>query len=127
VQVKDGTFSTTDELSKGQRKRLALVAAYLEDRPIYIFDEWAADHDPLFKKVFYTRILPDLKAKGKAVLAVTHDDNYFDVADRILVLRDGKAVEGDWRDVIAQRGRDNEVNGVGVSRPLVVNRAIEGV
>jgi len=104
VTITDGTFSTTEELSKGQRKRLALVAAYLEDRPIYIFDEWAADQDPLFKRVFYTRILPDLKARGKAVLAVTHDDNYFEMADRILVLRDGKAVDGDWRDALIQRG-----------------------
>ena len=45
VSVTNGVFSTT-RLSRGQRKRLALVTAYLEDRPIYLFDEWAADQDP---------------------------------------------------------------------------------
>lgn len=95
VSIERGVFSTT-ELSKGQRKRLALLTAYLEDRPIYIFDEWAADQDPLFKELFYTRILPDLKARGKCVLAVTHDESYFPLADRIVRLRDGKLVDGAW-------------------------------
>src|SRR5204863_269628 len=62
VSVRDGAFSTT-ELSQGQRKRLALLTAYLEDRPVYLFDEWAADQDPMFKKVFYTQPVPELKAR----------------------------------------------------------------
>ena len=69
-------FSTT-ALSRGQRKRLALVTAYLEDRPIYLFDEWAADQDPPFRRVFYQRLLPELKRRGKTVVAITHDDRYF--------------------------------------------------
>jgi putative ATP-binding cassette transporter len=93
VTIERGVFSTT-ELSRGQRKRLALLTAYLEDRPIYVFDEWAADQDPLFKELFYTRILPDLKARGKCVLAVTHDESYFPLADRIVRLRDGKLIDG---------------------------------
>jgi len=62
--VENGAFSTT-KLSKGQRKRLALLTVYLQDRPIYVFDEWAADQDPLFKEVFYRQILPELKGRGK--------------------------------------------------------------
>jgi putative ATP-binding cassette transporter len=89
VTVKDGRFSTT-ELSTGQRKRLALVAAYLEDRPVYLFDEWAADQDPAFKRVFYTTLLPELKARGKTVIVITHDDAYFGLADRIVRLEDGR-------------------------------------
>ena len=89
VNVNNGWFSTTD-LSKGQRKRLALVTAYLEDRPIYVLDEWAADQDPLFREVFYRRILPDLKNRGKTVIAITHDDRYFDVADRVITLEEGR-------------------------------------
>lgn len=89
VQIENGTFSTR-ELSQGQRKRLALLTAYLEDRPFYVFDEWAADQDPLFKKIFYTQLLPKLKARGKTVLVITHDDRYFHVADRIIKLDDGK-------------------------------------
>ncbi|QNM96582.1 cyclic peptide export ABC transporter [Chitinimonas koreensis] len=89
VQVADGKFSTV-ALSSGQRKRLALVSAYLEDRPIYLFDEWAADQDPAFKRVFYTELLPELKRRGKTVLIVSHDDAYFACADRIVKLEDGQ-------------------------------------
>lgn len=85
VQVKDGSFSSI-ALSQGQRKRLALLTAYLEDRPVYVFDEWASDQDPVFKQVFYTQLLPELKQRGKTVLVVTHDDHYFHVADRIVKL-----------------------------------------
>lgn len=88
VKVVDNKFSTID-LSSGQRKRLALVASYLEDRPIYLFDEWAADQDPAFKRFFYTVLLPDLKARGKTALIITHDDAYFHLADRIIKLEDG--------------------------------------
>jgi len=91
VKVKDGTLSTT-AVSQGQRKRLALLTAYLEDRPFYLFDEWASDQDPLFKDIFYTQILPDLKARNKTVLAITHDDHYFHLADRIIKLDYGKIV-----------------------------------
>ncbi|MGB8509399.1 MAG: cyclic peptide export ABC transporter [Pyrinomonadaceae bacterium] len=89
VKIKDAELSTTD-LSQGQRKRLALLTAYLEDRPFYLFDEWAADQDPVFKEVFYLQILPELKARRKTVLVITHDDHYFSVADRIVKLDYGK-------------------------------------
>lgn len=89
VKVKDGVLSTT-AVSQGQRKRLALLTAYLEDRSFYLFDEWAADQDPLFKDVFYTQLLPELKARGKTVLVISHDDRYFDVADRVIKLDYGK-------------------------------------
>lgn len=89
VQVTDGVLSTT-KLSHGQRKRLALLTAYLEDRPIYIFDEWASGQDPYFKEIFYLKLLPELKARGKTVLVVSHDDRYYSVADRIIKLENGK-------------------------------------
>ena len=92
VKVENGRFSTIN-LSTGQRKRLALVSAYLEDRPIYLFDEWAADQDPVFKRVFDTELLPDLKARGKTVIVITHDDAYFSCADRIIKVEDGKIRE----------------------------------
>ncbi len=88
VTVEEGRLSTLD-LSKGQRKRLALLTAYLEDRPVYVFDEWAADQDPVFKEVFYRRLIPELRRRGKAVLVISHDDRYFDTADRILKLEEG--------------------------------------
>jgi putative pyoverdin transport system ATP-binding/permease protein len=91
VKVNSGVLSTTD-LSQGQRKRLALLTAYLEDRPVYVFDEWAADQDPFFREVFYQQILPDLKQRGKLVLVISHDDRYFELGDRILKLDYGKLV-----------------------------------
>jgi putative ATP-binding cassette transporter len=93
VRVEDGRLSTVD-LSQGQRKRLALLTAYLEDRPIYLFDEWAADQDPLFKEIFYLELLPELKARGKTVFVISHDDRYFQVADRIVKMDYGQ-VESD--------------------------------
>lgn len=89
VRIDNGTFSTT-ALSQGQRKRLALLTAYLEDRAIYVFDEWASDQDPAFKKIFYTQLLPELRSRGKAIVVVSHDDRYFDQADRIVKLDYGK-------------------------------------
>lgn len=89
VTVERGGLSTT-ALSQGQRKRLALLVAYLEDRPIYVFDEWAADQDPAYKAMFYEQLLPDLKARGKTVVVITHDDRYFHVADRCVELDAGQ-------------------------------------
>ncbi len=91
VKVRDGVLSTT-ALSQGQRKRLALLTAYLEDRPFYLFDEWASDQDPQFKEIFYTQLLPELKARGKAILVITHDEKHFRLGDRIIKLDYGKVV-----------------------------------
>lgn len=94
VKINNGSLSTTS-VSQGQRKRLALLTAYLEDRPFYLFDEWASDQDPWFKKVFYTELLLELKSRGKTVLVISHDDRYFDVADRIIKLDYGKLIAAD--------------------------------
>ena len=91
VNVKNGRFSTI-LLSQGQKKRLALLCAFLEDRPVYVFDEWAADQDPIFRDIFYMQIIPDLKRRGKAVLAVTHDERYFHLADRVVKLDSGMLI-----------------------------------
>jgi len=91
VQITNGRFSTT-ALSQGQRKRLALLTAYLEDRPIYVFDEWAADQDPAYKDIFYWQLLPELRSRGKAVVVITHDDRYFHLGDRVIKLDYGKVV-----------------------------------
>lgn len=80
VQIQGHEYSTTD-LSGGQRKRLALVTSQLEQKPILVLDEWAADQDPVFRKKFYREVLPRLKSAGVTVIAVTHDDRYFDAAD----------------------------------------------
>jgi putative ATP-binding cassette transporter len=90
--ITEGVFSHT-QLSTGQRKRIALLVAMLESRDIIILDEWAADQDPQFRKQFYKQLLPKLKQMGKTVIAITHDDNYFNTADYVLSFRDGKLFE----------------------------------
>lgn len=89
VAIPNGAFSTI-QLSTGQRKRLALMLVEFENKPIIILDEWAADQDPRFRRLFYREILPSLRDQGKMVICVTHDDNYFDVADRVLHLDEGR-------------------------------------
>jgi putative ATP-binding cassette transporter len=85
----NGRFTTLD-LSTGQRKRLALALALLENRDIYLFDEIAADQDPNFRRRIYEEFIPELKARGKAVLAITHDERYFGTADAIYFMDEGQ-------------------------------------
>jgi putative ATP-binding cassette transporter len=92
VSCANGRLSRLN-LSTGQRKRVALLVALLEDRPLMAFDEWAADQDPEYRRRFYEEILPDLKRRGKSVFVVTHDDRYFHLADRIVRLSAGKLRE----------------------------------
>ena len=89
LTIRNGNLSTI-ELSQGQRKRVALLSAYLEDRPIYVFDEWAADQDPQFKRIFYYELVPELKSRGKTVIVISHDDRYYGLADRLIKLESGK-------------------------------------
>jgi putative ATP-binding cassette transporter len=91
VKIRDGHLSTVD-LSQGQRKRLALLTAYLEDRPFYLFDEWASDQDPQFKDIFYRQLLPELRARGKTIVVITHDEKYFACADRLIKLDFGQLI-----------------------------------
>jgi putative pyoverdin transport system ATP-binding/permease protein len=92
TSIVDGQITTVD-LSSGQRKRLALVLSLLEDKPILLLDEWAAEQDPQFRRKFYREILPELKQQKKTVVAVTHDDDQYDVADRVLKMQYGNFVQ----------------------------------
>lgn len=92
VKIEGHQFSTVD-LSAGQRKRLALVAAILEEKPILVIDEWAADQDPYFRKKFYTEIIPILKNNGMTIIAITHDDKYYHCADKLYRMEEGSLVE----------------------------------
>jgi putative ATP-binding cassette transporter len=93
ITYSDGKFSNIN-LSTGQRKRLALVIALMENRQIYVFDEVAADQDPGFRKYFYEEVLIELKNQGKTIIVVSHDDRYFHVADRVVKMDFGIVVEG---------------------------------
>ena len=93
ITTLDGDRFGRRDLSAGQRKRLALIAALLERKPILILDEWAADQDPPFRLKFYREILPELRRRGLTIIAVTHDDHYFDVAERRLHMEEGRLIE----------------------------------
>lgn len=110
VQIKDRTLSTL-ELSQGQRKRLALLTAYLEDRSIYLFDEWAADQDPQFKETFYYELLPKLQAAGKTAIVISHDDRYYHIADRIIKLNYGRLELDQEIDGVSGDGFDRQAPG----------------
>lgn len=89
VLYKNNSFSS-NSLSAGQRKRLALIVALMRAHPILVLDEWAADQDPVFRKKFYTQIIPQLKAEGFSIIAITHDDAYYYVADKLYKMESGK-------------------------------------
>jgi putative pyoverdin transport system ATP-binding/permease protein len=92
VSITDNRFSTI-KLSMGQRKRLALIQALLENKPVIVLDEWAADQDPHFREKFYKQILPLIKSEGKTVIAITHDDKYFSTADHLFKMEEGKLIQ----------------------------------
>jgi putative ATP-binding cassette transporter len=91
VKWENNQFSHSP-LSTGQQKRLALIIALIEDKPVYVFDEWAADQDSHFKDYFYKHIIVQLKQKGKLVIVITHDDTFFDCADRVVTMDYGRIV-----------------------------------
>jgi len=92
VSVTDERLST-DKLSQGQRKRLAMLISVAEQKDILLLDEWAADQDPAFRRVFYQTLIPELKALGKTLFIISHDDSYFEHADRLLLMKEGQLIE----------------------------------
>lgn len=93
VQIESDGSVNANDLSVGQKKRLAYVICYLDKKPFLLFDEWAAEQDPQFRKYFYTELLPILKSEGKGVVVITHDDRYFHLADKIIKLERGEIIK----------------------------------
>ena len=97
-----GLLSRVD-LSHGQRKCLVLLQMHCEDRQILLLDEWAADQDPIFKDIFYKEILPAMKKSGKTIIVVSHDEKYFDCAEKILKLDEGQLMESQQTGTVMKR------------------------
>ena len=97
IEITEGQLST-DKLSQGQRKRLAMLIAVAEQKDILLLDEWAADQDPAFRRVFYQTLIPELKALGKTLFIISHDDGYFEHADRLLLMKEGQLIELNDKD-----------------------------
>ncbi|MEI8399577.1 MAG: cyclic peptide export ABC transporter [Alcaligenaceae bacterium] len=97
VSIDDGVFSDLN-FSTGQRKRLALLVALLEKKKIIVLDEWAADQDPEFRQEFYEQIIPKLRELGKTVIAITHDDQYYELADQVIYMENGMSIHAKHKD-----------------------------
>lgn len=89
-------------LSKGQQKRLALILSLLEDKPLIILDEWAAEQDPQNRSAFYHKWIGQIRDSGKTILAVTHDDDFFDLADRTIKFNAGRIVHDHYNKIVSQ-------------------------
>lgn len=85
----NGKKFTTKELSTGQKKRLALIISILDNTNLLFLDEWAADQDPKFRALFYSEILPYINSLGITVVLISHDDRFFNCADRIYAMNNG--------------------------------------
>jgi putative ATP-binding cassette transporter len=88
----DRRFASTS-LSSGQKKRLALIVAILEDRSVFVLDEFAADQDPYFRRYFYEVLIHRFKLEGRTVLAATHDYHYFSRADKVWKMEFGQITD----------------------------------
>jgi putative ATP-binding cassette transporter len=113
VTFRAGKFSSI-ALSDGQKRRLAMIVSFIDDKKLYLLDECAADQDPHFKQVFYRQVLPQLRAQGKAVVVISHDDRYFDVADKLVVMEDGKIIRVETRKSLDAEMREIAVEFAGV-------------
>lgn len=88
--IREGGKDLHKKLSKGQQKRLMFIYALLENKPLLALDEWAAEQDPVYREYFYSELLPFLSERGKTIIAITHDDKYFNQANRVIVFEFGK-------------------------------------
>ncbi len=117
IGLVDGNRWTSTSLSTGQRKRIALIVSIVQQKPIIVFDEWAADQDPIFRRYFYEVLLPELKASGRTIIAATHDDRYFHLADRVMRMEFGQLEPWDGGPVRKTvRGKAASGNGTTRSR-----------
>ncbi|WP_200217145.1 ATP-binding cassette domain-containing protein [Campylobacter sp. 2018MI34] len=98
VKVQNFTLSTTS-LSQGQKKRLALFLTLMEDKKFLILDEFGADQDPLYRNFFYTKLLPLLQKQNYTIFAITHDDKYFYLADRVILMKEGNLKELNQKEI----------------------------
>ncbi|GAB3046894.1 ABC transporter ATP-binding protein [Virgibacillus ainsalahensis] len=79
--------------SKGNRQKVALVAAFASDADFYILDEPTSGLDPLMEQVFQECVL-DVKRAGKSVLLSSHILSEVEkLCDRVGIIRQGKMIE----------------------------------
>ncbi|PZF77330.1 hypothetical protein DK847_08390 [Aestuariivirga litoralis] len=92
TDIQNDAFTRID-LSAGQRRRLALAVALIEDRNVLVLDEFVADQDPDRRTYFFRKMLPALKARGKTLVVSTHDLAWLDCCDRVFSFENGQMTE----------------------------------
>nr|WP_276580152.1 ABC transporter ATP-binding protein [Lacticaseibacillus parakribbianus] len=91
--------------SKGNRQKVALIAAFSSDAALYVFDEPTSGLDPLMEEVFQTQVLA-LKRAGKSVLLSSHILSEVErMCDRIGIIREGRIIETGTLDAMRQLSR----------------------
>jgi len=94
--VRDFDLDTTKKCrtySKGNRQKVALIAAFASDADLFILDEPTSGLDPLMEQVFQAYVL-EQKNKGKSVFLSSHIMSEVErLCDRVGIIRDGKLVE----------------------------------
>ncbi|MEM9916802.1 MAG: cyclic peptide export ABC transporter [Bacteroidota bacterium] len=105
IKVDNLKMIADSKLSKGQQKRLLLMYSLMEQKDVILLDEWAAEQDPTFRSIFYNHILKYLKDQGKTIIAITHDDRYFHLADRVITFHDGAIDQDLYHPTPAQMER----------------------
>lgn len=84
--------------SKGNRQKVALIAALSVNSDLYIFDEPTSGLDPLMESVFQDEVAK-LKKEGKAILLSSHILSEVErLADKVVIIRQGEIVESGTLD-----------------------------
>lgn len=79
--------------SKGNRQKVALIAAFSSDADLYILDEPTSGLDPLMERVFQ-ECVQEVKNEGKSVLLSSHILSEVEkLCDRVAIIREGHIIE----------------------------------
>jgi len=91
--------------SKGNRQKVALVAAFSSDVELYLLDEPTSGLDPLMEAVFQV-VVQDLRAASRSILLSSHILSEVEaLCDRVTIIRAGRTVESGTLDALRQLTR----------------------
>ena len=111
--------------SKGNRQKVALVAALASDVELYLFDEPTSGFDPLMESVFQKHV-KQLKAEGKTILLSSHILAEVEaLCDQITIIREGRTVESGTLESMRHLQRTTVI--VETERPITGLNKLKGI
>jgi ABC-2 type transport system ATP-binding protein len=111
--------------SKGNRQKVALVAAFSSDVELYVLDEPTSGLDPLMETVFQD-VVRELRRQGRTVLLSSHILSEVEaLCDRVTIIRGGRTAESGTFDQLRHLTRTTVV--VETARPLDAVSELDGV